>query len=82
MKKKRKKKGTNQGGLESGGFYARKEDYSAVANYIRTKIRFALLKSVLISLRGVRGKQKKDSTMPTSAVAFGLIPEKVSYEAY
>ena len=35
----------------------RKDDYAAVANYIRTKIRFALLKSVLISLRGVRGKQ-------------------------
>ena len=60
----------------------RKDDYSAVANYIRTKIRFALLRSVLISLRGVRGKQKKDSTTPTSAVAFGLIPEKESYEAY
>ena len=31
----------------------RKDDYTAVANYIRTKIRFALLESVLISLRGV-----------------------------
>ena len=53
----------------------RKDNYSAVANYIRTKIRIALLKRV-------RGKQKKDSSMPTSAVALGLIPEKVSYEAY
>ena len=62
----------------------RKDDYPAVANYIRTKIRFALLKSVLISLRGVRGKQMKESSsaIPTSAVAFGLIPECVSYEAY
>ena len=60
----------------------RKDDYSAVANYIRTKIRFALLRSVLISLRGVRGRQKKDSTMPTSAVAFSLISEKVYYEVY
>ena len=60
----------------------RKDDYSAVANYIRTKIRFALLRSVLISLRGVRGKQKKDSTMSTSPVAYGLIPEKVSYAVY
>ena len=59
-----------------------KDEYSAVVNYIRTKIRFALLKSVIISLRGVRGKQKKDSTMSTSPVAYGLIPEKVSYEAY
>ena len=61
----------------------RKDDYASVANYIRTKIRFALLKSVLLSLRGVRGKQQKeDSMMATSAVAFGLIPERVSYEAY
>jgi len=61
----------------------RKDDYASVANYIRTKIRFALLKSVLVSLRGVRGRQQKeDSMIATSAVAFGLVPEKVSYEAY
>ena len=44
--------------------------------------RFALLKSVLISLRGVRGKQRKDAALPTSAVDFGLIPECDAYEAY
>ena len=61
----------------------RKDDCAYVANYIRTKIRFALLKSVLLSLRGVRGKQQKeDSMMATSAVAFVLIPERLSYEAY
>ena len=60
----------------------RKDDYAAVANYIRTKIRFALLKSVLISLRGVRGKQRKDAALPTSAGDFGLIPECDAYEAY
>ena len=49
-----------------------KDDYAAVANYIRTKKRFALLKSVLISLRGVRGKQRKDAALPTSAVDFGF----------
>ena len=27
-------------------------------------------------------QQKEDSMMATSAVAFGLIPERVSYEAY
>ena len=48
----------------------RKDDYADVANYIRTKIRFALLKSVQISLRGVRGKQRKEATLPTSAVDF------------
>ena len=35
----------------------REESYGHVVSYIRTKIRFSLLKSVLISLRGVRGKQ-------------------------
>ena len=60
----------------------RKDDYAAVANYIRTKIRFALLKSVLISLRGVRGKQRRETALPTSAVDFGLIPECDAYEAY
>ena len=60
----------------------KKGDYTAVANYIRTKIRFALLKSVLISLIGVRGKQRKDAALPTSAVDCGLISECDAYEAY
>ena len=35
----------------------RKERYSFVINYIRTKLRYSLLKSVLVSIRGVRGRQ-------------------------
>ena len=35
----------------------REESYGNLVNYIRTKIRFSFLKSILISLRGVRGKQ-------------------------
>ena len=59
----------------------RKDNYPAVMNYVRTKVRFALLKSVLISLRGIRGKQMKES-VPTSSVSFDLIPEGQLYEAY
>ena len=46
----------------------RKDDYAAVLNYIslRIKIRLALLKSVLISLRGVREKQRKDAARPAN----------------
>ena len=35
----------------------RGEEYSHVMNYVRTKIRFSILKSTLIAIRGVRGKQ-------------------------
>ena len=35
------------------------EDYSKVMNHIRTRVRFTLLKSTLIAIRGERGKPKK-----------------------
>ena len=35
----------------------RNEEYSYVANYIRTPLRFCMLKSVLLGLRGERGKK-------------------------
>ena len=41
----------------------RKDDYAAVANYIRTKIRFALLKRVLISLSEV-SEERRERTPP------------------
>ena len=43
----------------------RKESYSSFMSFIRTRIRFALLKSTLISVRGVRGKDayKPDPTV-------------------
>ena len=60
----------------------RKEKYSDVINYIRTRISFAMLKAVLLSIHGIRGK-KDDQTksMKTAGdVAFGLIPSEDSYE--
>ena len=51
----------------------RKEDYSSVVNYIRTRLRFCLLKSVLISLRGVRGKSTAEKISPISSLSFNLI---------
>ena len=53
----------------------RNETYSQVMNFIRTRIRFALLKCTLISIRGVRGRQepKRDEV---ADIDFNLIPEQ------
>ena len=46
----------------------RRESYADVLSYIRTRLRFYLLKSVLIAIRGVRGKRLKESTTSISSV--------------
>ena len=60
----------------------RKEQYSKVLSYIRTRVSFAMLKSILVSIHGVRDKQKSrdGGTRNAADVAFGLIPEEDSYE--
>ena len=60
----------------------RKEQYSKVLSYIRTRISFAMLKSILVSIHGVRDKkERKDyGTKTASDVAFGLIPVEDAYE--
>ena len=58
-----------------------KEEYSKVMNHIRTRLRFTLLKSTLIALRGVRGKQEKNINKRISELSFNTIPEMLSYEA-
>ena len=51
----------------------RHENYADVLNYIRTRLRFCLLKSTLIALRGIRGRQKRDDTTPLSSISYNLI---------
>ena len=51
----------------------RHENYSDVVNYIRTRLRFCLLKCILISLRGTRGKVMKEKITPVSELSFNLI---------
>ena len=60
----------------------RKEQYGKVLSYIRTRISFAMLKSILVSIHGVRDKQgRKDGGIVfASEVAFGLVPEEKAYE--
>lgn len=58
----------------------RKEDYARTITYMRTRLRFVLLRSVLMCLRGVRGKTYNGEVTQISDVSFGLIPEAHSYE--
>ena len=58
----------------------RNEDYKHVINHLRTRIRFSLLRSVLVAVRGERGKRFQ--TQPLSSVAFNMIPDAMSYESF
>ena len=52
----------------------RGETYSSVMNFIRTRLRFCLLKSVLTSIRGVREKRAtRNFIAPISSLSFNLI---------
>ena len=51
--------------------WKRNEDYADVINYIRTRLRFSLLKSILTAVRGVRGKSRPAE--PIWSIAFNLI---------
>ena len=51
----------------------RKEQYADVIRHLRTKIRFALLKAMLVALHGFRGKSKSDG-IDLKEISFNLIP--------
>ena len=50
----------------------RNEEYHHVMNHLRTRIRFALLRSVLVAVRGERGKRQLQSH-PISSVSFNMV---------
>ena len=58
----------------------RGERYSDVVNHIRTKLRFSVLKSVLVAVRGERGKRRRTTDTPISDLSLNLVPSQVSYE--
>ena len=55
-----------------------KEDYSQVMSHLRTRLRYTLLKSTLIAIRGERGKEKKPGNV--SELSFNTTPQMPSYE--
>ena len=58
-----------------------KDDYSAVMSNMRVRVRFELLRSILIAVRGVREKATP-AAKPLSVTDFSLIPESLEYESY
>ena len=59
------------------------ERYADVINHIRTRLRFSLLKSILIAIRGARGKGSRSWEEDTlSNISFNLIPYVKTYEGY
>ena len=60
--------------------HKRGEEYSHVVNHVRTRIRFALLKSVLIAIRGERGRGRKEKEAQMEDLSLNLIPERSAYE--
>ena len=50
--------------------------------HIRTRLRFALLKSTLVAVRGYRGKSNNAAEREEDEIDFNLIPEETTYETY
>ena len=57
----------------------RGEEYSHVINFIRTKLRFSLLKSTLMAVRGNRGKPHFEPNV--GLIAFNCIPRSGVYDS-
>ena len=56
------------------------EEYSKVVNHIRTRMRFTLLKSTLLAVRGYRGKPKRQQSVNVTELNFNTMPKMPSYE--
>ena len=57
------------------------ERYSDVMRAIRTRLRFDMLRSILVTVRGFRGKRPNSSPTPISMLSFNLVPEMRNYES-
>ena len=59
----------------------RNEEYHYVINHIRLKVRFNLLRSVLVAVRGERGK-KHSNAQTIGETAFNMVPDAMQYESF
>ena len=59
----------------------RNEEYQYVINNIRLRFRFALLRSVLVAIRGERGRRSKP-VEPAGSISFNMVPELMQYECF
>ena len=58
----------------------KKEEYADVMRHMRTRLRFAILRGVLIAIRGDRGRKKRQQQCPVGEIPYNLIPD--SYEIH
>ena len=58
----------------------RNEKYVDVISHLRTRLRFALLRSILTAVRGNRGKKMYEHDL--SNLSFNLIPQMSTYESF
>ena len=59
------------------------ERYADVMSHIRTRLRFSLLKSILVAIRGARGRKLLYSEEDNlKNISFNLIPYVKTYEGY
>ena len=58
----------------------RGESYADVVNLIRTKVRFSLLRSILLAIRGERGRKRREKEAEISDLSLNLIPDRPTYE--
>ena len=56
------------------------EEYSHVMGFIRTSIRFALLRSTLVAIRGERGRSRNWVKPQIADLSLNIIPEHATYE--
>ena len=59
----------------------RNEAYSDVLNHMRARVRFSLLRSVLVAVRGERGKRTHQAKS-ISSTCFNLVPSAIDYESF
>ena len=57
----------------------KKDSYPDVVRYVRTRLRFAMLRATLISIRGYRGERERDIA-EIGQVSFNLIPQVAMVE--
>ena len=60
----------------------KKEAYSDVMRHLRTKIRFRLLKTTLIAIRGYRGPAREAKETMTEEIDFNLIPTGTTMDSW
>ena len=61
----------------------RNEKYADVMSHLRTKLSFSLLGSILVAVRGARGRRAKAwEDEKLSDISFNLIPYANTYEGY